>query len=218
MLEHASKMAVSGKASLHPCRGHQARGRRRASGVGWGGSSQALPSLPSEPSMLKTANAMMSPSMQLRGQIEKAEQAVLGVLRDEVALRAAEEDDDRVEGPHGGGEYLKVAEELLHRVGLLEYRAVCEADVDDAQHDHVEYARDGEVEEHHPVLPLPVEARREDARGDHENVRPNEHHSVGSARVREMAELVHEEGRRGDPIDVPRDGHQRTCKRRCQGL
>ena len=40
------------------------------------------------------------------GHVEEAEEAVLGVLRDEVALRAAEEDDDRVEGPHGGGEHL----------------------------------------------------------------------------------------------------------------
>ena len=44
--------------------------------------------------------------VQLGGQVEEAEEAVLGVLRDEVALRAAEEDDDRVEGPHGGGEHL----------------------------------------------------------------------------------------------------------------
>ena len=52
--------------------------------------------------------------VQLGGHVEEAEEAVLGVLRDEVALRAAEEDDDRVEGPHGGGEHLQVAEELLH--------------------------------------------------------------------------------------------------------
>ena len=44
--------------------------------------------------------------VQLGGHVEEAEEAVLGVLRDEVALRAAEEDDDRVEGPHGGGEHL----------------------------------------------------------------------------------------------------------------
>ena len=51
-----------------------------------------------------------------------------------------------------GGEHLKVAEELLHRVGLLEHAAVGEADVDDAQHEHVEDARDHVVEEHHPPL------------------------------------------------------------------
>ena len=43
---------------------------------------------------------------ELGGDVQQAEHAVLGVLRDEVALRAAEEDDDRVEGPHGGGEHL----------------------------------------------------------------------------------------------------------------
>ena len=46
---------------------------------------------------------------------------------------------------------------------------------------------------------------------------PYEHQRVGSARVRKMAELVHEDRRRGDPINVPGDGHQRACNRRCQG-
>ena len=89
-----------------------------------------------------------------------------------MALCAAEEDDDWVEGPHSGGEHLKVAEELLYRVGLLEHDAVADAKVDDAQHDDEENARVGEVEEHHPILSLPIEARREDAGRDHEDVRP----------------------------------------------
>jgi hypothetical protein len=59
-------MALSGEASLHPCRarGHRARGRRRVTRGGGGGGGgrvgvTAVGSLPSEPSTLKTANAMM---------------------------------------------------------------------------------------------------------------------------------------------------------------
>ena len=44
----------------------------------------------------------------------------------------------------------------------------------EAQHDDEENARVGEVEEHHPILSLPIEARREDAGSDHEDVRPRE--------------------------------------------
>ena len=68
-VEHASKMAVPGislSASMQRKMRKSQRPQTRSGGrgVGWVlSASQALPSLPSEPSALKTANAMMSPSM-----------------------------------------------------------------------------------------------------------------------------------------------------------
>ena len=50
---------------------------------------------------------------QLGDAVEHAQPRVLGVLGDEVALRAPKEDDDGVEGPHHDREGLEVVEELL---------------------------------------------------------------------------------------------------------
>ena len=41
-----------------------------------------------------------------------------------------------------------------------------------AQHDDEKGTRDDKVKEHHPVLPLPIEACRQDAGRDHEDIRP----------------------------------------------
>ena len=58
---------------------------------------------------------------------------VLSILRDEVALCTPEKHNERIEGPHNGGEDFQGAEELDHLCGLLLLDVRGDAEVDDPQ-------------------------------------------------------------------------------------